>query len=75
MLMKKQGGWVGLMPYGLIAIAITGLTATVVETNVNKTEAKPAEAVLMKSEPKLREGVVTHEMEEAKSPVGVPGQK
>ncbi len=71
--MRKQRGWAALLPIGLIAIAATGGTVMVVEKASNASEPTLA-GVMFKSEPKLRQGVVTYEMEEAKTPrQGLPG--
>ena len=74
--MLKQRGWAALLPIGLIAIAATGGAVMVVEITTHATEPTLA-GTLFKSEPKLRQGVVTYEMEEAKAPrQAVPsGQK
>ncbi|MDD5388799.1 MAG: hypothetical protein PHD37_05610 [Gallionellaceae bacterium] len=71
--MLKQRGWAALLPIGLIAIAATGGTVMVVEKASNANEPTLA-GTMFKSEPQLRQGVVTYEMEEAKaSRAAVPG--
>lgn len=65
--MLKQRGWAALLPIGLIAIAATGGTVMVIEKATNANEPTLA-GVMFKSEPKLRQGVVTYEMEPGKAP-------
>ncbi len=73
--MLKQRGWAALLPIGLIAIAATGATVMVVEKASNANEPTLA-GTMFKSEPKLRQGVVTYEMDEAKGPrQAVPGSQ
>jgi hypothetical protein len=71
--MLKQRGWAALLPIGLIAIAATGGAVMVVEKASNATEPTLA-GTMFKGEPKLRQGVVTYDMEEAKAPrQAIPG--
>jgi len=66
-MLKKQRGWAALLPVGLLAIAATSGVIMVAEKTTHAPEPTLAGSVF-KSEPKLRQGVVSYEMEEAKAP-------